>query len=196
MSHKNIFTEIYKNNVWGGSGGGSSAEATKTFRFILQQFLNEKKIKTVVDFGCGDWSSTHLINWGSIQYIGIDVVQSVILENKKKYSSKNIDFQEIDGKEDVINFSGDLLIVKDVLMHWCNEDIIEFINASRPNFKHIILINTSIGAISERPNTSPQFQPLSYKEFPLNQFSPKLLKTYCDVSDICQEREIVLISQN
>jgi SAM-dependent methyltransferase len=195
MSHKKIFTEIYKNNVWGGSGGGSSPEATKTFRSILEQFLNEKNIKTVVDFGCGDWSSTRLINWESIEYIGVDVVHSVIQENKKKYSSENIDFKEIAGKEDVVNFSGDLLIVKDVLMHWCNGDVIEFINAARPNYKHIILINTSIGATSERPNTSPQFQPLSYKEFPLNLFSPKLLKTYCDVSDTLQEREIVLISE-
>lgn len=196
MSHKNVFTHIYKTNVWGGSGGGSSANATKSFRLLLQEFLKENNVKTVVDFGCGDWSSTYLINWELTQYIGLDVVKSVILENKKRYLAKNIDFAEIAGKEDIVNFSADLLIVKDVLMHWCNEDIVEFLNLAIPNFKYILLINTSIGAAENRPNTSPNFQPLSYKEYPLNQFSPKLLKTYCDVPDHLQEREIVLISKN
>ncbi len=196
MNHKNIFTEIYEKNIWGGgSGGGSSVDATKSFILFLQEFLNQKDIKSVIDFGCGDWNSTHLINWKSINYIGLDVVGSVILDNQKKYKSENINFKEISGKEDVSKFSADLLIVKDVLMHWCNEDIIEFINAAIPNYKYIILIDISVNANSNRPNTSPNFQPLSYKEFPLNQFSPKLLKTYCDVEDKSQEREIILISK-
>ena len=195
MNHKNVFTEIYAQNIWGGSGGGSSPEATKSFRQVLQDFIKEKNIKTVVDFGCGDWTSTHLINWESIKYIGLDVVGSVILDNQKKYSSKNISFAEIESKEDVNKFFADLLIVKDVLMHWCNEDIIEFINKALPNYNYIVLVNNSINANSERPNTSPYFQPLSYKLFPLSQFSPQLLKIYCDVPDILQEREIVLISK-
>ena len=94
MNYKEYFTNIYDNNIWGeGSGGGSSIESTVLYREYLQKFLKEKNISSVIDYGCGDWQSSHLINFDGIEYLGIDCVDSVIDNNTIKYSKDNIKFK-------------------------------------------------------------------------------------------------------
>lgn len=111
---KNAFTNIYDKNIWGcGSGVGSLPEATIHYREFLEKFLKENNIKSVVDFGCGDWQFSKLIDWSGIEYTGYDVVQSVIENNKANYQKENIRFKIF---EDTIK-SADLILCKDVLQH-------------------------------------------------------------------------------
>src|SRR5690242_14927069 len=91
-THKEIFTEIYDKNIWGGSGGGSDPENTVEYRRRLQKFLKDYNIKSVVDYGCGDWAFSHLMDWTGIDYKGVDVVESVIRKNNKIWGSENIKF--------------------------------------------------------------------------------------------------------
>ena len=87
-SHIIAFSHIYEHAIWGknkegvaSSGGGSTLERTQEYRKLLQIFLHEKNIKTVVDAGCGDWEFSAHIDWTGIEYKGYDAVQSVIQKN-------------------------------------------------------------------------------------------------------------------
>ncbi|TKK69873.1 class I SAM-dependent methyltransferase [Ilyomonas limi] len=124
---KNIFTGIYVNHGWGqGSGEGSLPENTEIYRQFLEQFIRDKEIKSVIDYGCGDWQFSRLVNWGNVQYLGLDVVDSLIDNHNKTYRSNNIQFQSLDGIPDELP-DADLILIKDVLQHWPNQTIISFI---------------------------------------------------------------------
>lgn len=182
-THKEIFTEIYDNNVWGGSGGGSSPENTVEYRAFLQKFLKDYDIKTVVDFGCGDWSFSHLIDWSGINYTGYDCVESVIKTNQKKNKFSNIKFTSILPLKSLDY--GECLIVKDVLQHWSNEDIDGFLQSYK-YFKYILITNTQYN--SDRPDINPgECCGLSAKFEPLKKYNPEVLaviKTTI-ISEVC-----------
>ena len=140
------FTEIYDKAIWGHgpdgkgfSGSGSSVKNAKIYMQFLQKFLKDNNIKSVVDVGCGDWTFSQYIDWSGINYIGYDVVKSVIEMNKRRFSGQN--FQFIMG--DALNTNlpaADLLICKDVLQHLPNSDILLFLKQCS-KFKHCLITN-------------------------------------------------------
>lgn len=94
-------------------------ENTVLYRNFLQGFLKENNIKSVLDFGCGDWQFSRFIDWSGISYIGVDVVLSIIEANRKQYGRDTIRFELIDSTWTDMP-SADLILVKDVLQHWPN----------------------------------------------------------------------------
>ena len=145
-SNEEVFTELYRTKAWGinrkgqgSSGGGSTLAATRAYRKYLQEFFKENNIKSVVDVGCGDWEFSRKINWDGIQYLGIDVVKSVIEKDKVKYASSNIQFIHGDATELDLP-EADLLICKEVLQHLSNKDVITFL-AQLHKYKHCLITN-------------------------------------------------------
>jgi FkbM family methyltransferase len=139
IPHAQIFDFIYAADLWeGGSGAGSSPKATETYRAFLKDFMVENSIRSVVDAGCGDWQSSRLIDWSGVDYIGIDV-SSVVLNNAKRFAKKGVQFIEGDARTIELP-EADLLIVKDVLQHWSNADIIAFIPKFR-RFRYCLIAN-------------------------------------------------------
>jgi hypothetical protein len=169
-THKEIFTEIYDKNIWGGSGGGSTPENTVEYRAFLQKFLRDYNIKTVVDYGCGDWGFSHLIDWSGIEYLGIDTVESVIKMNIIKWKRDNILFSTY-----MYPTKADLLILKDVLQHWSNANIHQFMEDLdyRHDFKYILITNTQ--GESECDIEPGQCRGLSAKFEPLKKYNPEIL---------------------
>lgn len=175
MNHKEIFTDIYDRNVWGGSGGGSSPEVTVQYRELLQNFLKEKGIESVVDFGCGDWQFSKLIDWSGVLYFGFDCVESVIQRNAKEYGSPDIIFHC--SNEDTAIIPADLLILKDVLQHWTNKDVEAFLKRESGKFKYILITNNSNQTEDNQDSADPHIhtRALSARFEPLKQFDPVIL---------------------
>ena len=124
---KNEFTNIYEKELWGrgkGSGAGSRPKFNAPYISFLENFLRDNNIKSVIDFGCGDWQFSQYIDWGNVNYLGLDVVDSVIENNKKQ-------FPEYSFISDTTVFpylkDRELILIKDVIMHWPNEEIISFL---------------------------------------------------------------------
>src|SRR3989338_4932018 len=122
----NIFEKIYQSNKWHvGSGEGSLTQFTKGYRDFLERFLRQHDIHSVLDFGCGDWQFSRYIDWGNCHYHGVDVVPSVIENNKKMYETANRHFSLVNTETPLEH--ADMLLVKDVLQHWSNERILAFL---------------------------------------------------------------------
>lgn len=179
MNYKDYFTNIYDNNIWGeGSGGGSSIESTVLYREYLQKFLKEKNIKSIIDYGCGDWQSSHLINFDDIEYLGIDCVDSVIDNNIIKYSKDNIKFKTLYQLEDFFDYKADLLILKDIIQHWTNQEVDYFLPNVIHNFKYVLFNNSSHQSYDDQDDIQNRARPLSAYYEPLKKYGSEIVLTY------------------
>lgn len=155
-SNEEAFTYIYQNKMWGmrngegTSGEGSMLETTETYRQFLQSFFSTHNIRSVVDVGCGDWEFSRAMNWEGIEYVGYDVVPSVIEKNQAKFTTDAIHF--VHGDATAIDLpSADLLICKDVLQHLPNQDIQTFIK-QLGKFKYCLITNDVYPQTMTSPN--------------------------------------------
>jgi len=138
------FTKIYKTNFWvKGSGIGSNINNTIIYNKYIIDFIKNNKINSITDIGCGDWQSSYLIyeELDNIDYLGLDCVDFVIENNKKKYSKYNFNTLDILSNVNLIRDS-ELYIIKDVLQHWKLVDIYNFLDKLvTKKFKYIIITN-------------------------------------------------------
>jgi FkbM family methyltransferase len=124
--YEEIFSRIYNEYGFFGSqesrsGDGSTIKSTVWIREKIKDLVTQKGIKTVVDIPCGDFNWMKEIVFNFEHYIGGDIVEKCIEDNKEKYESKRIEFIHFDLVKDKIP-SGDLLIVRDVIGHFPLED--------------------------------------------------------------------------
>lgn len=162
------FVDQYENPV-SLSGPGSFPENNKNYFLFLKEFLNKNNIKSVVDYGCGDFKLYKDFPWNDIKYLGIDVSETAI-NIANDYSNNNIKFL---CKETIDLPKADLLLVKDVFGHWLpdsstNIDIIkgvkkqkeiqlgdysnlitDFLNINVSKFKYIIIVDNLNGGIEK-----------------------------------------------
>lgn len=144
------FTKIYDKAIWGknykgeggsGKGDGTSPDSTHYINLVMK-FMKDNDIKTVCDIGAGDWKFSRFIPWKEmgITYLGVDVVKSVVESNTKEYSNDHISFKHGDALTfDCSNY--DLVLIKDVLQHFKDEDVVSVCDRILPNNKFVITTN-------------------------------------------------------
>lgn len=176
-----VFDIIYKYNLWlFGSGTGSLAINNKPYIKFLSNFIFTNKVKNILDIGCGDWQLFENINLTNINYLGIDIVENVILNNKKKYGNKNINFKVMDYKNfDHFNYKTDLVIIKDVLQHLNNQDIKTIIEKTlKINTKFILIINDHSKINLNIDVNNGLYRPININNEPFNYNFKTVFKYY------------------
>lgn len=141
---RDVFSRKYSsvNSDWQGhSGPGSDPNYTIGYRGFLETFIRSNNIKTVVDIGCGDWQFTKYINFDGVNYLGLDVVDPVIMANQERYGGRNISFGRMPEQLSEAP-QAQLLIIKDVLQHLTEQNIRSFIEIVLPKFQHCLLTNS------------------------------------------------------
>lgn len=140
---KERFSEIHKNNLWSSSesvsGTGSEIAYTEALRRWLIANIQQLRVKDFVDAPCGDFNWMKLVTSNvDINYIGLDIVDSLISKNKSKYGAPNIDFRVANICEDVLP-ACDILMVRDCLFHLSYSDINNFLsNLARTDYKYLL----------------------------------------------------------
>lgn len=121
---KEVFTEIYEKKLWSSkesvSGLGSEMKATETIRKEIPQALKKFEIKSMLDIPCGDLNWMSQIDLGDIEYIGADIVDSLIINNQKNYNNKK--FQVLNIINDNLP-KVDLIFTRDLFGHFSFENI-------------------------------------------------------------------------
>ena len=138
---EDIYRQIYATDHWqGGSGPGSTADASAEYRRIVQRLLASTEIRRVLDVGCGDWQVGSLLDWSGIDYTGVDVVDSVIAANKARFGTAQVHFEVADARTGQLP-PADLLLIKDVLQHWPTADVQRFLAGTLPRYRYALITN-------------------------------------------------------
>lgn len=122
------FNSIYDTSVWRHgndeiprSGGGSSLSATSAIREILPSLLDDLHVQTLLDIGCGDFSWMRHVNL-SQNYVGIDIVETVVASNKSNFEGPRRTFFSLDAVVDELP-DANAVLCREVLFHLSFSDI-------------------------------------------------------------------------
>jgi len=120
------FTLIYRRNAWGSkesiSGSGSTLAMTTSIRSLLPIIFEKFKIKSILDVPCGDFNWMKLVDLNGISYLGGDIVEPLVANLNRNFSSKFITFMQFDITIDSFPKS-DLVLNRDCLFHLSYRDI-------------------------------------------------------------------------
>ena len=125
FSSKNYWETRYVNG--GNSGAGSYGRLAKFKADIINNFVHEEKIKSVIEYGCGDGNQTSLFKIP--QYIGLDVSKkSIEVCGKifKKDKTKSFFLYDQEAFFDNSHFfKADLTMSLDVIYHLVEDEVFE-----------------------------------------------------------------------
>jgi len=203
-THIGAFTHVYKTNTWGNnhhtdysgsSGGGSTLQFNKPYIAFLKDFITKNRCSSVVDIGCGDFQcGPSIYDDLDISYTGYDAYDDLIKYHTKTYEmSSKFKFQHLDSFTEKTNLApADLCIMKDVIQHWPNAHIYEFLDylvASR-KYKHILLCNGSWQTPEMKDIKLGHFRPLLNTLEPLKKYPLSHIFSYNG-----QHQHVYLLSQ-
>lgn len=149
LSTKEIFTKIYSEHTWGNdnadpgsyfSGGGShDAVLIDPYINAVKQFIaGLNSPPDVMDLGCGDFNIGSKLRPLCNRYIACDIVEPLIVQNKKTYAGLNVDFRIFDLTSEKCE-QVDIIFVRQVLQHLSNEDIKKGLQNIIPYCKYLVL---------------------------------------------------------
>ncbi|OGO06859.1 MAG: hypothetical protein A2Y92_03790 [Chloroflexi bacterium RBG_13_57_8] len=109
----------------GNSGSGSSGRLAGFKAAIINQFVKENNIKTVIEFGCGDGSQLSLADYP--EYTGLDVSPTAIKLCREKFSGDNSKkFYLLESAAENAGLSpADLALSLDVIYHLTEEEVFQ-----------------------------------------------------------------------
>lgn len=114
--HQTIFTPQYRD----ASGPGSTRSITRPYRRFLESFIKDHRLKTILDLGCGDMEVMSRVDLRKAKYLGVDVISERVARNAKKHP--DLKFKRGDARTFSVD-GFDLVIIKDVLQHWSNDEV-------------------------------------------------------------------------
>lgn len=172
------FTYIYKKKYWKSgkdgslSGSGSDKKASKNLVNGLNNFIRENTIQSILDVPCGDWTWMSEVRLQNLEYTGGDIVEDIINNNRVKYSRDNVSFRKINLMDDDL-ISCDLLIVRDLLVHLKNKDILKCLeNIKKYDIKYIGLTHYPNTKYNKNTFWGDRWRPLNMLKEPFNIFQP------------------------
>jgi hypothetical protein len=125
-SPREAFEYIYRTHHWRGSesksGEGAGEDQTAHLKAILPDLLRELQTRTLLDVPCGDYTWLRQVELPVTQYIGADVVPSLIAEHQAHYGDDRHRFAVLDLRVDALPVA-DVLLCRDCLVHLSFADI-------------------------------------------------------------------------
>ena len=109
----------------GNSGQGSYGVLAEFKAEIVNQFVEEFEVKSLIEFGCGDGSQLALANYP--RYVGLDVSQKAITICKEKFiddhSKKFFVYDPYTFDEKTDQFKAEIALSLDVIYHLVEDQV-------------------------------------------------------------------------
>ncbi len=142
---KAVMEQIYDLKLWGGktfdfySGEGShnSKIIQPYLRDVITFFKSLNYNLVVCDLGCGDFNIGYQLYKYTKNYIGIDIVESLIERNKTRFEADNLEFHCFNIVNNPLP-KADCVLLRQVLQHLSNAEIKNIIHKLSA-YKYIII---------------------------------------------------------
>lgn len=137
------FERIYETNLWSDpesrSGAGSSLDSTRVLRAGLPEALRELGARVLLDVPCGDFTWMEHVDLSGIEYIGGDIVPSIIERNRRLHANETRRFVELDLTRNALP-DADVLLCRDALVHLSYENIRAVLaNVARSKIQYLLM---------------------------------------------------------
>jgi hypothetical protein len=115
-------SEYFHTKKWAGggaetvSGKGSTLAFTAQLRPALEAILRRLSAKVFLDAPCGDFNWMSKVNLQDIKYIGVDIIDSLVAENQRRYGGPDREFCAADISSDPLP-KADLMLCRDCTFH-------------------------------------------------------------------------------
>ena len=176
LGTKIVFTWIYRTNQWGSaesvSGAGSTERETRVVRTVLPELVHRHQVRSILDVPCGDCNWIRAIDFGGVDYIGADVVGTLVRRNEALHSSPSRRFLRLDLIKDPLP-DADLVLCRDCLIHLPNDDVVRALRNIRRTGARFLLTTTYTARPSNPDILLGEWRPLNLQAPPFN-LSPPL----------------------
>ena len=170
------FQNIFNENAWGNSesisGEGSNLERTKVIRAKLPGLLSRRGVRTILDAPCGDFYWMKEVELGDIDYIGADIVETIIAQDRAWYASPRRRFVLCDLVSDPLP-KADLILCRDCLVHLPYAETRHAIDNFRKSGATWLLTTTFPGRRENHDIEIGDWRPINLEEPPYG-FPPPL----------------------
>jgi SAM-dependent methyltransferase len=180
-----IFTEIYRQNTWGGSasrsGPGSEIDQTRVVVRALEDVLRKFEIRTILDIPCGDFCWMKDVDLQGVDYIGADIVKDLIGSNDAAFAADGVRFRHLDLATDPLP-EVDLVFCRDCLVHLSFEEGLKSIRNIRRSGSKYLLTTTFPERKANEDIVTGRWSPINLQAAPYLFPGPLLL-----VNEECTE---------
>jgi hypothetical protein len=163
------FAQIYKTNLWSDSesrsGAGSSLDATATLRSALPSLLRGLNTRRLLDVPCGDFNWMSKVDLSGIDYIGGDIVGSIIDANRQRYESSTRSFLKVDLTSGPLP-QADTILCRDCLVHFSFDNIIAAFRTMRASGAEYLLTTTFLDREVNKDIVDGDWRPLNLVQSP------------------------------
>jgi len=157
-----------KRYIRSDSGDGSKGECAKFKADIINNFIIENNIQSVIDFGCGDGGQLRFFNLPD--YLGLDVSKDAIKNCRVLFPEK--EFMLINEYKNGRMFLGsekkDLALSLDVIYHLVEDQMyrdymVDLMNSAK---RYIIIYSSNFDVKTARHVKHRRFTDFIFKHFP------------------------------
>lgn len=161
------------------SGPGSSLLQTAEIRRSLPLLFASFEINSMLDAPCGDYNWLRHVDLKLEKYVGIDIVPSIIEQNRARYGSQNRKFFVSDVSADFLP-QCDLILCRDCLVHLSFAEISSAILNFRNSGAKYLLTTTFPKTKVNLDIQTGDWRPLNFQLPPFNFPAPlELLNERC-----------------
>lgn len=178
-----VFTEIYTENRWGNaesrSGEGSSLRQTEVLRESLPELFSRFGVKSLLDIPCGDFHWMSKLPLNEIDYVGADIVGSIIASNSDRYAGDRRRFIVADLCKDRLP-KVDMIFCRDCMVHLPFEMLADAVKNIKTSGSSLLMATTFSGVSANRDIELGDFRPINLQIPPFNFPEPlELLDEHC-----------------
>lgn len=150
IGSKNYWIERYDSG--GNSGDGSDNQFAEFKAEIINEFILQNDVKTIIEYGCGDGNQLKLAKYPS--YIGFDVSHKAVSLCRETFSRDNTKTFKM--MNDYTSETAELTLSLDVIYHLIEDNVfIEYMNRLFDSSERFVIIyssDTDIRVNSQTPH--------------------------------------------
>jgi hypothetical protein len=175
MSTREVFSDIYRRQLWGSgetvSGEGSTLAFTEPLRAELPSILGRLGVRSLLDVPCGDFNWMRRTELDLDQYIGADIVPELVAKLQRENTAPQRRFLVVDVVRDALP-KADAVLCRDCLIHLSNADAAAALANIRRSGARWLLSTTFPRVTANRDIVTGWFRPVNLCLPPFNLPAP------------------------